>query len=145
MSCEAFCGRRALLASAWFALALPACSHEGAIKIDTASQAAGQGPPFSLAPAQPEAQFQLAMRYDSGKGVEPDDAWAEYWAWRSARQGYEPARDWLRKRTYAEPIDQPALLWIELLNQMKNRSHPSAGIWLALAGPDPKVGSEDRR
>jgi TPR repeat protein len=134
------------LAAASFAIALPACAQHATLKVDSASQAAGGSPPpFSLEPGRPEEQFELALRYESGNGVDGDDAWAEYWAWRSALQGNDPAREWLRRRAYAEPIDQSAIVVIDVLNHFKRRAYPSAQLWLALSGPDPKDGSENRR
>src|SRR6516162_249944 len=97
------------LAAAAFVLALPACSHETATKVES--------PAFALEPARPEEQFDLAMRYDAGNGVMGDDAWAEYWAWRAAIQGNEPARDWLRKRAHAEPLDQGIIVFEALTHR----------------------------
>jgi TPR repeat protein len=138
MSLHAF---TASLAATGFILS--ACSHKGAMKIDAASQGAA-APTFAPDPSRPEEQFDLAMRYDSGDGVAGDDAWAEYWAWRAALQGHEPARDWLRKRAHAEPFDQGIVVF-EALERHKKWAHPSAQLWLALAGPDPKASSETRR
>ena len=137
MSLQAFTGplRAVARAGSWIAaaglvLAVPACSHGLATKIDSASQAASEAPAFSLAPAKAEEQFDLAMRYDSGNGVGADDAWAEYWAWRAALQGYAPARDWLRKRARAEPLD--AIVVFDVLTRSKIEG---SSIRAALAGP----------
>jgi TPR repeat protein len=107
MSLQAFTeALRAVRASTWLAAAgfvLSACSH-ATTKIDSASQAAA--PAFALEPTRPDDQFDLAIRYEAGDGVQGDDAWAEYWAWRSARQE-STARDWLRKRAHADRSTKP--------------------------------------
>jgi TPR repeat protein len=130
------CAHRCSLFAACVCLALPACSHPATAKVDSVSQA-------RLEPARPDDQFALALRYESGNGVEGDDAWAEYWAWRAALQGHEPAREWLHRRAYAEPLDQTVIV-LDVLRHRKKRAHPSAQLWLAIAGPDPKNGAETR-
>jgi uncharacterized protein len=145
MSLQAFTeALRAVRASTCLAagFVLSACSHGATTKIDSASQAVA--PAFSLEPTRPNDQFDLAMRYEAGDGVQGDDAWAEYWAWRAARQGNQPARDWLRKRAHAEPFDEAAIVW-DVLKHYRRRAHPSAQVWLALSGPDPMTGGEPRR
>jgi TPR repeat protein len=123
------------LAAAWCAVLLPACTHEASMKVESPSGSAQQGSAVVLEPARPEEQFQLAMRYESGDGVRGDDAWAEYWAWRAALQGHEPARTWLRRRAHAERVDGGFII-VDALNHRRRKAHPSAQLWLVLAGPD---------
>src|SRR5262245_29491585 len=126
MSLQAFTGAlRAVaragswMAAAGFVVSLPACSQSMAARIDSPLQAAGDARALSLAPTRGEDQFELAMRYDTGNGIGADDAWAEYWAWRAALQGNGPARDWLRKRAHAEPLD--AVVEYNVLTRSQNR------------------------
>ncbi len=125
---------------AWCAVLLPACAREATTRVESAS-----APAFALEPARPEEQFQLAMRYDSGNGLQADDAWAEYWAWRAALQGYEPAREWLRRRAHAEPLDQVGIVVIDVLHHSRKRAYPSAELWLAMAGTSQDGAAETPR
>ena len=62
------------------------------------------------------AQYQLALMYLEGKGVDQDEEQAFYWMSKAARQGYASAFDWMLKKAeegYASAQYELALMYLE--------------------------------